>query len=150
MAHRSHPVAPPVHGSETHVWRFRLEIVIAALLGLAAIVGAFAAYFGHVAEGHAVKHYNEAVRSSSDSSLFYNQGNQRLVQYQSIFQEYAKEAYQGTKTNDYTFTAYIQTTLMDDRLSKMVTWWTTGKNTKKYNSPFVDADPYFSIPEFEK
>jgi hypothetical protein len=140
-----HPDRP-----DEHIWRFRLELVIAILLGLAAIVGALAAYFGHVAEGHAVKSYNEAVRSSTDSNLFYNQGNQRLIQYQSLFQEYAKDAYQGTKSGDYTFPAYIQTTLMDERLSKMVTWWTTGNNTKKYNSPFVDADPYFQIEEYAK
>lgn len=137
-------------GPDHHVWRFRLEIVIAILLGLAAIVGASGAYFGHVAEGHSISKFNEGIRASSDSSLFYNQGNQRLVQYQSIFQEYAREAYQGTKTNDYTFPAYIQTTLMDERLSKMVTWWTTGNNTKKFNSPFVEQDPYFEIPEFAK
>jgi hypothetical protein len=148
MPHAGHSVAPA--RDEHHVWKFRLEVVIAVLLGLAAIVGAFAAYFGHVAEGHAVKQYNEAVRSASDSSLFYNQGNQRLVQYQAIFQDYAKEAYQGTKTGDYTFAAYIQTTLMDARLSKMVTWWTSNGNTKKYHSPFVEQDPYYVIPEFAK
>src|SRR5262249_38397698 len=123
-------------GPEERIWRFRLEIVIAVLLGLAALVGAAGAYFGHVAEGHSISKFNEGIsaanenfnsgiRAASDSSLFYNQGNQRLVQYQSIFQEYAKDAYQGTKTGDYTFPAYIQTTLMDQRLSKMVTWWTT-------------------------
>ena len=150
MAHGSHSVAHAPPHAETHVWRFRLEVVIAVLLGLAAIVGAFAAYFGHVAEGHAVKRYNEAVRTASDSSLFYNQGNQRLVQYEAIFQDYAKEAYQGTKTGDYKFPAYIQTTLMDERLSKMVTWWTSNGNTKKYHSPFVEQDPYYVIPEFAK
>jgi hypothetical protein len=137
-------------GPDEHLWRFRVEIVIAVLLGLAAIVGATAAYFGHVAEGHAVKSYNQAVRASNDSAFFYNQGNARFVQYQAIFLEYAKDAYQGTKTNDYTFPAYIQTTLMDDTLSKMVTWWTKGDNTKKYHSPFVDADPYYAIPEYTK
>ena len=33
---------------------FRLELVIAVLLGLAALVGALSAYFGHVAEGHSI------------------------------------------------------------------------------------------------
>lgn len=146
MPHVEHHVDGPEH----HVWRFRLELIIAILLGLAAIVGASGAYFGHVAEGHSISKFNQGIRSASDSSLFYNQGNQRLVQYQSIFQEYAKDAYQGTKTGDYTFPAYIQTTLMDERLSKMVDWWTTGNNTKKYNSPFVEQDPYFQIPEFAK
>jgi len=150
MAHAGHAV-PHAAGDDRHyVWRFRLELVIAVLLGLAAIVGALAAYFGHVAEGHAVKRYNEAVRTSNDSSLFYNQGNQRLVQYESIFQEYAKDAYQGSKTGDFTFAVYIQSQLMDDRLSKMVTWWTTGGRTKKYHSPFVEQDPYYVIPEFAK
>jgi hypothetical protein len=148
-------------GPEERIGRFRLEMVIAILLGLAALVGAAGAYFGHVAEGHSISKFNEGIsaanenfnqgiRAASDSSFFYNQGNQRLVQYQSIFQEYAKDAYQGTKTGDYTFPAYIQTTLMDERLSKMVTWWTTDGNTKKYNSPFVAKDPYFGIPEFAK
>lgn len=149
-AHGHTPHIASHGGPDEFVWRFRVELLIAILLGLAAICGAVAAYWGHVSEGHSIKHYNQAVRTSSDSSLFYNQGNQRLVQYQAIFQEYAKDAYQGTKTGDYTFPAYIQTTLMDERLSKMVTWWTQGNNTKKYNSPFVDADPYFAIPEFTK
>jgi hypothetical protein len=151
MAHGGHAHAHSHSaGPDTFVGRFRIELVIAIALGLAAIVGALATYLGHVAEGHSVKKYNEAVRSSSDSALFYNQGNQRLVQYQSIFQEYAKDAYQGTKSGDYTFAAYIQSQLMDERLSKMVTWWTTGGNTKKYHSPFVDQDPYYAIPEFAK
>jgi hypothetical protein len=142
------PHVEPHEGAEERIWRFRLELVIAILLGLAAIVGALAAYFGHTAESNSISRFNEGIRAASDSSLFYNQGNQRLIQYQSIFQEYAKDAYQGTKTGDYTFPAYIQTTLMDERLSKMVTWWTTDGNTKKYNSPFVDKDPYFAIPEY--
>src|SRR3954452_2947053 len=144
------PHAEHHDGPDHTVGKFRLEVIIAILLGIAAIVGALAAYFGHMAEGHSISRFNEGIRSASDSSLFYNQGNQRLVQYPSIFQEYAKEAYQGTKTGDYTFPAYIQTTLMDERLSKMVTWWTSNGNTKKYNSPFVDKDPYFAIPEFAK
>lgn len=82
MAHRSHSVGHPIPRDETHVWGFRLEIVIAVLLGLAAIVGAFAA--------------------------------------------------------------------MDERLKKMVTWWTSDGNTKKYHSPFVEQDPYYVIPEFAK
>lgn len=149
-AHGHTPHVESHAGAEEHLWRFRLELVIAILLGLAAIVGAIAVYWGHAAEGKSISLFNEGIRSSSDSNLFYNQGNQRLIQYQTIFQEYAKDAYQGTKTGDYTFPAYIQTTLMDQRLSKMVTWWTQDGNTKKYHSPFVEADPYFGIPEYVK
>jgi hypothetical protein len=145
MPHTAHQEGP-----DEHIWRFRLELIIAVLLGLAAIVGALSAYFGHVAEGHSISRFNEGIRAASDSNLFYNQGNQRLIQYQSIFQEYAKDAYQGTKTGDYTFPTYIQSTLMDQTEAKMVTWWTTGKNTKKYHSPFVSADPYFQIDEYAK
>src|SRR3954468_16835861 len=150
MAHGGHAHAQHSAGPDTYVGRFRLELMIAIALGLAAIVGALATYLGHVAEGHSVKRYNEAVRTSSDLALFYNQGNQRLVQYQSVFQEDAKDAYAGGKTGDYAFAAYIQSQLMDERLSKMVTWWTSNGNTKKYHSPFVDQDPYYVIPEFAK
>ena len=90
-------------GREERVGGFRLELIIAILLGTAALVGALAAYASHTSQASSLANYNEAIRSSSDSSLFYNQGNQRLVQYQTVFLEYAKDAFQGTKTGDYTF-----------------------------------------------
>jgi hypothetical protein len=133
-------------GTEEQIAGFRLELVIAILLGLAAIVGALATYLGHVSEGHSIKRFNQAVQSVNDANLFYTQGNQRLIQDQAIFLEYAKAAVQ----NQDVFAAYVQKTLMDDTLKKMVTWWETGTNTKKYASPFVDADPYFSIAEYAK
>jgi hypothetical protein len=145
-AHAPHAGGHHESGPEVHVWRFRLELVIAILLGAAAIVGALAAYTGHVSEGHAVRKYNEAVQSVSDANLFYNQGNQRLISDQAIFLEYVK----ALIANNDSIAAYIQTTLMSDNLKKMVDWWETGKNTDKYDSPFVDADPYYSIDEYAK
>ena len=133
-------------GDDETVGGFRLELVIAILLGLAAIVGALAAYLGHVSEGHSIKRFNQAVQSTNDANLFYTQGNQRLIQGQAIFLEYIKAA--STKQLD--FAVYVQKTLMSDELKKEVTWWETGKNTDKYASPFVDADPYFSIVEYAK
>ena len=62
-------------GGEEHVAGFRLELVIAILLGLAAIVGALATYLGHVSEGHSIKKFNQAVQSVNDANLFYTQGN---------------------------------------------------------------------------
>lgn len=133
-------------GSGEHIAGFRLELVIAVLLGLAAITGAFATYLGHVSEGHSIKKFNQAVQSVNDANLFYTQGNQRLIQDQAIFLEYVKAAI----TNQDTFAAYVQKTLMSDSLKKAVTWWETGTNTKKYDSPFVSADPVYSIAEYTK
>jgi hypothetical protein len=135
------------HGGEDEkLGGFRLELVIAVLLGLAAMVGALAAYLGHVAEGHSIKHFNQAVRSTNDANLFYTQGNQRLIQDQAIFLEYARAAV----LHQTVFAAYVQKTLMSDELKKAVGWWTTGKNTDKYASPFVDADPVYTIAEYAK
>jgi len=133
-------------GGEERVAGFRLELLIAILLGLAAIVGALATYLGHVSEGHSIKRFNQAVQSVNDANLFYTQGNQRLIQDQAIFLEYAKAAV----TNQDVFAAYVQKTLMSDTLKKAVTWWETGNNTKKYDSPFVDADPVYVIPDYAK
>ncbi len=133
-------------GGEEHIAGFRLELLIATLLGLAAIVGALATYFGHVAEGHSIKRFNQAVQSVNDANLFYTQGNQRLIQDQALFLEYAKAAV----TNQDVFAAYVQKTLMSDTLKKAVDWWETGNNTKKYDSPFVDADPVYVIPDYAK
>ena len=123
-----------------------LELIIAILLGAAALVGALTAYTGHVAEGHAVRNYNEAVQSVSDANLFYNQGNQRLISDQAIFLEYIKAAV----ANNTSIAVYIQTTLMSAQLKKAVDWWETGKNTDKYDSPFVPEDPYYSIADYAK
>lgn len=156
MPHSSHHEGP-----DEYIGRFRLEMLIAILLGIAALVGAAGAYFGHVAEGHSISSFNEGIsqanvdfnqgiRDSTDSNLFYSQGNQKFVEYRLIFQEFAKDAYQGLKTNDETVATYIQKTLMDPALQKMVAWWETGSNTTKYSSPFVDQDPYYgnSIPDY--
>jgi len=133
-------------GNDEKVGGFRLELVIAVLLGLAAIVGALSAYLGHVAEGHSIKHFNQAVRSTNDANLFYTQGNQKLIQDQAIFLEYAKAAV----THQDVFAAYVQKTLMSYTLKKAVTWWETGKNTDKYASPFVDQDPVYVIPDYAR
>jgi len=137
------------HGGEAsgeHIAGFRLELVIALLLGLAAIVGALATYLGHVSEGHSIKRFNQAVQSVNDANLFYTQGNQKLIQDQAIFLEYVKAA----STNQTNFAVYVQKTLMSDTLKKMVGWWETGKNTDKSPSPFVGADPYYSVPEYAR
>jgi hypothetical protein len=133
-------------GSGEHIAGFRLELVIALLLGLAAIIGALATYLGHVSEGHSIKRFNQAVQSVNDANLFYTQGNQRLISDQAIFLEYVKAA----STNQTNFAVYVQKTLMSDTLKKAVDWWETGKNTDKYASPFVDADPYYSIADYAR
>src|SRR5689334_12275417 len=103
MSHSAHGHGDaPVH----KIGGFRLDLLIALLLGLAALTGALAAYAGHVAEGHSVTKYNEAVQSLvktsyeatqslNNSNFFYVQGNQRLQQNQALFLEYIK-AVRGT------------------------------------------------------
>src|SRR5437870_10151864 len=120
-----HTHAPHLHHepSEERIAGFRLELIIAILLGAAALVGALATYLGHVSEGHATARYNEAVRTVSDSNLFYSQGNQRLIRDQALFLEYAKAAV----LNQTAFAVYLQNTLMSATLKKAVDWWTTGK-----------------------
>jgi hypothetical protein len=145
MAGHAHaPHASHGHGEDHHLGPFRLELLIAVLLGLAITLGAVSTYLGHRAGGRSNTDYNEAVRSSTDSNLFYNQGNQRLIQYQSLFLEYAKDAV----SHNTALTDYVRSDLMDPTLRKMLDWWTTGSNTNKYASPFVSADPYFAIPEY--
>jgi hypothetical protein len=142
-------------GPDHKVGGFRVELIIALLLGLAAITGALAAYSGHVTEGHAVAKYNEAVQglvsstynatqSLNNSNFFYVQGNQVLQHNQALFLEYVKAA----RGKDTSLAVYIQKTLMSDALKKQLNWWTTGSNTTKYPSPFVAEDPYFTIPEY--
>ncbi len=152
MAHAGHED----HGAPSHkIGGFRIELIVAMLLGLAALTGALAAYAGHVAEGHSVTKYNEAVQhlvqtsykatqSLNNSNFFYVQGNQRLQQNQALFIEYVK-AVRGT---DKSLANYLYKTLLPADLLKQINWWTTGDNTNKYPSPFVSADPYYNIAEY--
>jgi len=98
----------------------RLEILIASLLGLAAILVAVAGYQASLRDGDSVKSFNEGIRATNDANGFYNEASQTFGRDQSLFLEYAKAA-QDPKQAD--LGTYLHDAIMDDNLRGAVDEW---------------------------
>jgi hypothetical protein len=134
--------APPVPAASdgdrrSHRW----DLIIAALLGLAAVATAFAAYQAELKNGDSIKAFNEGIRAVSDSNQAYIEGNQQYVQDQALFLEFAKAA-----NADDTGLAEYMTSLMSEELQAGIKWWQ--RDDVDADTPFVDENPDYSIPAY--
>jgi hypothetical protein len=119
----------------------KFEIIIAILLGVAAVATAFAAYKGDLHDGDSIKAFNEGNRAVNDANQFYLQGNQVTAQDQALFLEYAKAA----RTEDNELVAYLRQSLMRDDLVKAIEWW---EKDEKAQTPFDERNTDYVIPEY--
>jgi hypothetical protein len=118
-----------------------MAILIAVLLGAAAIVTAFSAYKNELRNHEATIRFNQGVVHTNQASQSYTQGSQVRAQDQALFLEFAKAA----NSNDKGLTAYVHDTLMSPSLRKSVDWWSNTKDS--VDSPFVPQDPYYKISQ---
>ena len=121
--------------------RGRFDILIATLLGIAAVATAFAAYQAELHDGDSLKAFNEGNRTVSDANQWYLQGNQIQAQDQALFIEYAK----ALRSDDTELAAYFEQELMRPELVKAIAWW---KKDEKAQTPFVERNPDYVIEEF--
>src|SRR5687767_1757512 len=70
----------------------RLELMLAVLLGVAALGTAVAAYQSGKEGGATILNYNLAIRTTNESSQLVTEGNQVFVQDQAIFLDWATAA----------------------------------------------------------
>ena len=119
------------------------EIVVASLLGIAALATAFAAYKASLDDGNSLQQYNQGVALTDKASQAYNEGTQELVQDQALFLEYVK----AVQTDDEELAAYVQTSLMSDNLRAAVEWW-ADQPGDEYQTPFVDENPKYMIESY--
>ncbi len=61
---------------DTPKTRSRFELVIALLLGLAAVLTAVASFQGALRSGDSLKAFNEGIRSVNDANGYYNEAAQ--------------------------------------------------------------------------
>ncbi len=128
------PPAPPKDEGGTSL----LEIMAGIVLGIAAVVAAFAAYQGALADGNSLEGYTSSTQHLSDANFFYNASAQQFARDQQLFLAYA----QALNTPGQEGVAdYIQSSLMDPNLAEAVTWWNT---TEEALTPFDDLEgnPY--------
>ncbi len=115
-----------------------LEIMAGIVLGIAAVVAAFAAYQGALADGNSLEGYTSSTQHLSDANFFYNASAQQFSRDQQLFLAYA-QALNTPGQED--VAEYIQSSLMDPNLADAVTWWNT---TDEALTPFDDlaGNPY--------
>ena len=68
--------------------RGRIELIAAILLGLAGLLTAYAAYYGGLAGGDAVKGYAEATISRNEANSFYSDYGTKVAQDTNVFLQY--------------------------------------------------------------
>jgi len=123
----------------------RLELIITIGLGLAAMVGAFAAYRNEQRNHSATEQFSFAVRNFDDAGQFYATGNATFSNDQALFLEYAKAVQQ----NDKRLADYIFSNLMGPTLRAAVKWW-EGPNARAKHpakTPFTASNPDYSVPQ---
>src|SRR4030081_2119577 len=134
----------PAHSTAEAAEGGRMAILIAVLLGAAAIVTAFSAYKNELRNHEATIKFNQGVVHTNQASQSYTQGSQVRAQDQALFLEFAKAA----NAKDQGLVAYVHDTLMSPRLRTSVDWWSNTKDS--VDSPFVPQNPYFKVAQNTK
>ena len=97
----------------------RLEIVIATLLGLAAVLVAVTGYQAALRDGDSIKSFNEGIRSTNDANAFFNEAVQVVNRDQGLFLEFAKASQEDSEE----LAQYLLTNIMDENLQVATNEW---------------------------
>ena len=123
----------------------RLEIWIAALLGVVAIITAFATYKAVLEDGDTLANFNEGIRLNNDATQKDTEGTQQYTTDQAIYLEYIKADVAG----DSEVATYFRETLFSPELEEAVQWVEKGEDDPDVVSPFQEDSPY-ARPEYEE
>ncbi len=126
--------------------RDRLEILVAILLGLAAIVTAWCSFQASQLGDLVQKNLAEGVREADAASQSYNSAIANDIRDQTLFLEFAKAA----QADDEETASYILETLMSPELAAAVEWWSTQPDDSGLDSPFVKENPEWSNALYEE
>jgi len=123
-----------------------MEVAIAMLLGLAAIVTAWCSFQASQLGDVVQKSYSEGIRAADAASQAYNSAITNDIRDQTLFLEFAKAAQAG----DDETALYVLQTLMPPELSAAVEWWSSQPDDAGLDSPFVDANPEWSDAAYQE
>ncbi len=121
----------------------RLEIWIAGLLGVVAVITAFATYKAVLEDGDTLASFNEGVRINDNATAQDTEGTQQYTTDQAIYLEYIKSDVAG----DSEVAKYFRETLFSPELEESVKWVEEGGDDAV--SPFQEDSPY-TRPEWAK
>jgi len=123
----------------------RLQILLAVLLGAAALATAWAAYRGELYSGDSVILLNRSTQTSDRASQAFNAAETVFQQDVQLFTQFAIGA---QRKSDENITAYIKESLMRPELKKQVEWW--ADTPDNVETPFVKQDPFYVPPSQNK
>ena len=124
----------------------RMEIVIAILLGIAAIVTAWCSFQASQLGDVVQKSFSEGIRAADAASQAYNSAITNDIRDQTLFLEFAKAA----QADDEETALYVLDTLMSPELAAAVEWWSEQPDDSGFDSPFVEENPEWSNALYEE
>jgi hypothetical protein len=119
------------------------DIILAILMGVAAIATAFAAFRASLISDEVISNYNQGIRKVDEASQLWNEGNQFRAEDQAVFLEWMK----AVQTDDIVFADYIQNNLMSADLLSGLEWWNEELDV---SSPFVEENPNYQLVQFDQ
>ena len=130
------PQPPPDPEAVERAKRNKLEVWIAGLLGVVAVLTAFATYKAVLEDGDTLASFNEGVRINDDATAQDTEGTQQYTTDQAIYLEYIKS--EVGKESD--VAKYFRQTLFSPELEEGVKWVEEGGD--EAISPFQEESPY--------
>jgi hypothetical protein len=117
--------------------RGKIEIVAAILLGLAGLLTAYAAYYGGLAGGDAIKGYSQAAISRNEANGYYADYGQKVAQDTNIFLQYAL----ATEAGNTDSAQFIRDRLFSPELETAYVAWEKLEGDKDVPTP-LDTPEY--------
>jgi hypothetical protein len=133
------PPTPPDDGRQSTADDARsrkLEVWIAGLLGVVAILTAFATYKAVLEDGDTLANFNEGVKINDNATASDTEGTQQYTTDQAIYLEYIKSEVGGESD----VAKYFRETLFSPELEESVKWVEDGGDEAV--SPFQEDSPY--------
>lgn len=123
----------------------RIEVIVAVLLGVAAVVTTWSSFQSGQLSGRVQSNYSQGIRIADEASQAYNTAVANDIRDRSLFLEFAKAA----EADDEATAQYVFQTLMSPELAAAVEWWSDQPDESGFDSPFVDENPAWSNEAFE-
>ena len=118
----------------------RIQILIAILLGVAAILTAWFSLEAGNVNDDVQKEYSTGIRTADEATTLYTIADSTATSDKTLFLEFAK----AKVTGDTDLAEYIRASLMSPDLVKAISWWEKQPDEAGYNSPFVNENPKLS------
>ena len=125
--------------------RDRTEIVLAILLGITAVLTAWATFQSSQLSGAVAAQFSIGIRAADAASQDYNDATAMQTADEGVFLEYTKALHDKQTA----LASYIHGSLMSADLAAAVDWWEEQPHSSALPTPFTSANPHWSNPQHD-